>query len=60
MFYYVAFSEAYPLGFSLDTPVSFPPASVNGFSQLNIAKIIVISTLSNLKADLSRHMTCCT
>ena len=39
---YVAFSEACHQGFSLDTQVSFPPSTANGFSQLNKAKINVI------------------
>ena len=40
-------------GFSPGTPVSSPPSSVNGFSQLNKAKTNTISTLSNLTAELS-------
>ena len=57
------FSEAHHQGFSPGTLVSSPSSSVNRFSQQNKTKINLISTLSNLTAELSLrtawHMTCC-
>ena len=49
----MAFSEVRRQRFSPGTPDSSRPSSGNGFSQLNKAKISVISTLSNLMAKLS-------
>ena len=49
----MAFSKARRQGFSRGTPLSSPPSSVNGLSQLNKTKVNAISTLSNLKAELS-------
>ena len=49
---------------SLGTPVSSPPSFVNGFGQWNEIRINVISTQSNLIAELSLrttwHSRCCT
>ena len=60
----MVFSEACHQGFSLGTPVSSIPSSLNGFSQKSKAKINAISTLSNMIAMLSLrtkwHTTGCT
>ena len=62
----MAFSEARCQGFSPGTPVTSPPSSVNGSANKIKAQINVISTLSNLIAELSlrlmwhvtRHVAC--